>query len=167
MTPLHRKQRKEPTSELEIQHSESCEELILNTEQKKIYDSLIKDKKKFKVNVIRGVTGSGKTELYVKLAEKSIEKNFQILVMVPEINLIPQTLERFKKYLKTIPLQYHSNLTPIQKYKVWKACCTEEKIIVIGTRSSIFLPFKKLGLIVIDEEPVSYTHLTLPTICSV
>ena len=152
MTPLHRKQRKEPTSELEIQHNESFEELILNTEQKKIYDSLIEDKKKFKVNVIRGVTGSGKTELYVKLAKKSIEENLQILVMVPEINLIPQTLERFKKYLKIIPLQYHSNLTPTQKHKVWKACSKEEQIIVIGTRSSIFLPFKKLGLIVVDEE---------------
>ena len=124
----------------------------MNAEQKKIYDSFSEDKKKFKVNVIRGVTGSGKTELYVKLAKKSIEESSQVLVMVPEINLIPQTLERFKKYSKIIPLEYHSNLTPTQKYKVWKACCTEEKIIVIGTRSSIFLPFKKLGLIVVDEE---------------
>ena len=72
MTPLHRKHRKEPTGELEIQHNENFQDLILNAEQKKIYDSLIKEKKKFKVNVIRGVTGSGKTELYVKLAKKSI-----------------------------------------------------------------------------------------------
>ena len=72
--------------------------------------------------------------------------------MVPEINLIPQTIERFQKYLKVTPLQYHSNLTPIQKYKVWKSCSIEEQFIVIGTRSSVFLPFKKLGLIVIDEE---------------
>ncbi|MEC7676823.1 MAG: DEAD/DEAH box helicase family protein, partial [Pseudomonadota bacterium] len=135
MTPLHRKQRKEPVSKLEIQQNESFEKLVLNAEQKKVYDSLVEDKKKFKVNVIRGVTGSGKTELYVKLAKRSIEENHQILVMVPEINLIPQTLERFKKYLKNIPLQYHSNLTPIQKHKVWKACYRGEKIIVIGTRS--------------------------------
>ena len=65
MTPLHRKQRKEPASQIEIQHNESFEELVLNAEQKKIYDSLIEDKKKFKVNVIRGVTGSGKTESFL------------------------------------------------------------------------------------------------------
>ena len=57
MTPLHRKQRKEPTTKLEIQHNNSFEELILNAEQKEIYDSLVDDKKKFKVNVIRGITG--------------------------------------------------------------------------------------------------------------
>ena len=88
--------------------------------------------------MIRGVTGSGKTELYVKLAKKCIEDNFQILVMIPEINLIPQTLERFKKYLKIIPLQYHSNLTPTQKHKVWKACSKEEQIIVIGDKIFYF-----------------------------
>ena len=152
MTPLHRKQRKEPTSSIGIQCNESDKELTLNSDQKRIYSSLIKDKDNFKVNVIRGVTGSGKTELYVKLAQKCIEEDLQVLVMVPEINLIPQTIERFQKYLKVIPLQYHSNLTPIQKYKVWKACSIERQFIVIGTRSSIFLPFKKLGLIVIDEE---------------
>ena len=152
MTPLHRKQRREPTNTIEIQHDENDKQLTLNLSQKKIYNSLIKDKENFKVNVIRGVTGSGKTELYVKLAERCIEGNSQVLVMVPEINLIPQTIERFKKYLSIVPLQYHSNLTPIQKYKVWKACSIEEQIIIIGTRSSIFLPFKKLGLIIIDEE---------------
>ena len=97
MTPVHRKQRKEPASKLDIQHNESFETLTLNAEQKQIYDSLSEVKKKFKVNVIRGVTGSGKTELYVKLAKKSIEAYLQVLIMVPEINLIPQTLERFKK----------------------------------------------------------------------
>ena len=152
MTPLHRKQRKEPTNNIEIQHNECVEVLTLNAQQKKVYDSLIKDKKNFKVNLIRGVTGSGKTELYIKLVKKKIEENFQTLIMVPEINLIPQTIERFKKYINIQPLQYHSNLTPIQKYKVWKACSIREQIIIIGTRSSIFLPFKKLGLIVIDEE---------------
>ena len=152
MTPLHRKQRREPTNTIEIQHDENDKQLTLNLSQNKIYNSLIKDKENFKVNVIRGVTGSGKTELYVKLAERCIEGNSQVLVMVPEINLIPQTIERFKKYLSIVPLQYHSNLTPIQKYKVWKVCSIEEQIIIIGTRSSIFLPFKKLGLIVIDEE---------------
>ena len=152
MTPLHRKQRKEPTSSIVIQCNDSDRELTLNSDQNKIYNSLNKDKDNFKVNVIRGVTGSGKTELYVKLAERCIQENSQVLVMVPEINLIPQTIERFQKYLKVTPLQYHSNLTPIQKYKVWKSCSIEDQFIVIGTRSSVFLPFKKLGLIVIDEE---------------
>ena len=72
--------------------------------------------------------------------------------MVPEINLIPQTIERFSKYIGFEPKQYHSNLTAVQKYQVWKECSTNNKLIVIGTRSSIFLPFHNLSLIVVDEE---------------
>ena len=113
MTPLHRKQRKEPTSSIVIQCNDSDRELTLNSDQNKIYNSLNKDKDNFKVNVIRGVTGSGKTELYVKLAERCIQENSQVLVMVPEINLIPQTIERFQKYLKsysiTISFKFNSN----------------------------------------------------------
>ena len=109
MTPLHRKQRKEPTSSIVIQCNDSDRELTLNSDQNKIYNSLNKDKDNFKVNVIRGVTGSGKTELYVKLAERCIQENSQVLVMVPEINLIPQTIERFQKYLKLL----HYNIIQI------------------------------------------------------
>ena len=152
LSPLHRKDKKCPKKILEIVHKNIEKDLKLNDEQNKIYTDLIKYKEAFRINVIRGVTGSGKTELYVKLAQDSLKDNSQILVMVPEINLIPQTIERFRRYLDIEPIQYHSNLTATQKYKVWEACSRERNIIIIGTRSSVFLPFKKLSLIIIDEE---------------
>ena len=152
LSPLHRKEKKIPKKKFEIEHKKIQHDLILNIEQNKIYENLIKHSETFSVNVIRGVTGSGKTELYAKLAQNNLEKDTQVLVMVPEINLIPQTMERFRRYLDIEPIQYHSNLTATQKYKVWEASSRESKTIVIGTRSSVFLPFKKLNLIIIDEE---------------
>ena len=152
LSPLHRKDKKGPKKLLEIEQKKIERNLELNDEQNKIFAELIKHIETFRINVIRGVTGSGKTELYAKLAQKILENNSQILVMVPEINLVPQTIERFRRYLDIEPVQYHSNLTASEKYKVWEACSREKKIIVIGTRSSVFLPFKKLSLIIIDEE---------------
>ena len=152
LSPIHRKDKKGPKKILEIVHKNIERKLELNNEQNRIYTDLIKYRETFRINVIRGVTGSGKTELYVKLAQKNLEKNSQILVMVPEINLIPQTIERFRRYLNIEPVQYHSNLTATQKYKVWESSSRERKIIVIGTRSSVFLPFRKLSLVIIDEE---------------
>ena len=152
ITPLHRKKRKEPKRKLEIIHHEKNSILKLNEEQNKVFDGLVKNIDKFSTSVIRGITGSGKTEIYIKLASEILKKNNQILIMVPEINLVPQTMERFGKYLKLQPIEYHSNLTAVQKYKVWETCRSTQKLIVIGTRSSVFLPFKKLGLVVVDEE---------------
>ena len=152
LSPLHRKDKKGPKKILEIVYKNIEKGLKLNYEQDRIYTDLVKYKESFRINVIRGVTGSGKTELYAKLAQNNLEDNSQILVMVPEINLIPQTIERFRRYLDIEPVEYHSNLTAAQKYKVWEACSRERKIIVIGTRSSVFLPFIKLSLMIIDEE---------------
>ena len=112
--------------------------LNLNDEQNKIFYDVLKKRNKFKVNVIRGVTGSGKTELYTKLSQELINKGGQVLIMVPEINLIPQTIQRFKRYLNIEPVQYHSNLTIVQKYKIWNGCVTENKFIVIGTSLRCF-----------------------------
>ena len=81
-----------------------------------------------------------------------LENNAQVLILVPEINLTPQTVSRFQKYLTIKPLEYHSHLTSSQKYRVSQACRDESELIVIGTRSSVFLPFKNLKLIVVDEE---------------
>ncbi len=152
ITPHYRKENKEPRKKIEIARKVNIEKLLLNNEQKEISKCLYKDIHKFQVNVIRGVTGSGKTELYINFSKQILKDNEQILVMVPEINLIPQTLERFKKYMGFEPMQYHSNLTAVQKYQVWKECSINNKLIVIGTRSSIFLPFHNLSLIVVDEE---------------
>ena len=91
------------------------EKLLLNNEQNEISKCLHNDNNKFQVNVIRGVTGSGKTELYINISKQILKEDKQVLVMVPEINLIPQTVDRFKKYLGFEPKQYHSNLTANSK----------------------------------------------------
>ena len=102
--------------------------------------------------MIYGVTGSGKTEIYLQLAEKFILQNKSVLILVPEINLIPQLEKRFKdRFIGDIGV-YHSRQTPNQRLKVWLRSKFGGIRIVIGTRSSVLMPLKNLGAIVIDEE---------------
>tara|TARA_Y100000768_G_scaffold330531_1_gene269291 strand:- start:2929 stop:4893 length:1965 start_codon:yes stop_codon:yes gene_type:complete len=152
LSPVHRNGKAEPKSQYRNRELTESTPLILNDEQLKISNSIYKDIDKHQVNYLRGVTGSGKTEVYTHLAANILNNDGQVLIMVPEINLTPQTVTRFQKYLTTNPVEYHSNLTPAQKFRVWKTCKEDSKLIVIGTRSSIFLPFKNLKLIVVDEE---------------
>ena len=152
MTPIHRKGKAEPKKRNNDNPPNKPIPLKLNDEQLKVSNSIYRDIDKYQVNYLRGVTGSGKTEVYTDLAAKILKNNGQVLIMVPEINLTPQTLTRFQKYLSINPQEYHSNLTPSQKFKVWNACRENNKLIIIGTRSSIFLPFDNLKLIVVDEE---------------
>ena len=107
---------------------------------------------KFNPSLIYGVTGSGKTEIYLQLAEKFIRKNKSILVLVPEINLIPQLVKRFKDRFNGDIGIYHSRQTPNQRLKVWLRSKFGEIKIVVGTRSSVLMPLKNLGAIIIDEE---------------
>ena len=106
----------------------------------------------FNPSLIYGVTGSGKTEIYLQLAEKFIKKNKSILVLVPEINLIPQLVKRFEDRFSGEIGIYHSRQTPNQRLKVWLKSKFGEIKIVIGTRSSVLMPLKNLGAIIIDEE---------------
>ncbi len=152
ISPILRKGNIEPSGSLKDDAITEPNPLVLNEEQSKVSESIYNDINKYQVNYLRGVTGSGKTEVYTSLAAKILKNDGQVLIMVPEINLTPQTLARFQKYLSVSPQEYHSNLTPLQKFKIWKACRDNEKLLVIGTRSSIFLPFKNLKLIVVDEE---------------
>lgn len=102
--------------------------------------------------LLDGVTGSGKTEVYLQAIEKALIDGKQALVLVPEINLTPQTLERFKRRF-TVPIAtYHSQLTDTEKFDTWlQANCGYARII-IGTRSAILMPLKAPGLIIVDEE---------------
>ena len=106
----------------------------------------------FNPSLIYGVTGSGKTEIYLQLAEKFIKKNKSVLVLVPEINLIPQLVKRFEDRFSGEIGIYHSRQTPNQRLKVWLKSKFGEIKIVIGTRSSVLMPLKNLGAIIIDEE---------------
>ena len=126
--------------------------IILNEEQERAYKKIIEKINVFTPSLIEGVTGSGKTELYIKIVEKIVSDKGQALIIVPEINLTPQTLKRFKKYLNYTISEYHSSISENKKYEIWEKCRQGKIDILIGTRSAIFLPFKSLKIIIIDEE---------------
>ncbi len=139
----------------ENQHKKVAEEKLeisLNNEQNSIFKKILRNTDSFSTSLIHGVTGSGKTEVYVKLAQEAIRKKKQVLIIVPEINLTPQTITRFEMYIDENIKSYHSGHTLKEKMTTWLNVKNKKLDIVIGTRSSIFLPFKSLGLIIIDEE---------------
>lgn len=102
--------------------------------------------------LIHGITGSGKTEIYLHLAKKHLDKNEQVLILVPEISLTPQTVAYFESRFQLKAAVIHSRLSEGEKYKTWQDIQERKKNLVIGSRSAIFSPFKNLGLIIIDEE---------------
>jgi primosomal protein N' (replication factor Y) len=102
--------------------------------------------------LIHGITGSGKTEIYLHLAKHQLENNKQVLILVPEISLTPQTVEYFESRLQMKAAVIHSKLSEGEKYKTWLDIFNCKKNLVIGSRSAIFSPFKNLSLIIVDEE---------------
>lgn len=125
--------------------------LLLNKEQETALTA-ITAQNDFKVYVLEGVTGSGKTEVYLQAIAKVFERNEQVLVLVPEIGLTPQTIQRFRERFLVPVVPLHSGMTEKQRFQAWLAAKTGVAKIVIGTRSAVFTPFVKLGLIIIDEE---------------
>jgi primosomal protein N' (replication factor Y) len=102
--------------------------------------------------LLDGVTGSGKTETYFHAIAKAVDNSGQVLVLLPEISLTHQWLERFEKTFGTKPVMWHSRMTPVAKARAWHAVATGEVQVVVGARSALFLPFKHLSLIIVDEE---------------
>ena len=107
---------------------------------------------KFKPYLIHGVTGSGKTEVYMNLIEKVIKDKKEAIVLVPEISLTPQLVMIFRKRFGDLVAILHSNLSDGEKYDEWRKIERKEVKVVIGARSAIFAPFTNLGIIIIDEE---------------
>ncbi|MGE5267511.1 MAG: primosomal protein N' [Deltaproteobacteria bacterium] len=110
------------------------------------------DAENFSVTLLDGVTGSGKTEVYFEAVARTLEKGHQALIMLPEIALTSQFLERFERRFGAAPVEWHSALSGPERGRIWCAAATGEARIVIGARSALFLPFSDLGLIVVDEE---------------
>lgn len=106
----------------------------------------------FQTWLLEGVTGSGKTEIYLQFIEEILKKGKQILVLVPEIGLTPQTVQRFRERFNVEIDVLHSNLNDGQRLRVWQRAKTAQSAVVIGTRSALFTPFADLGLIILDEE---------------
>ena len=106
----------------------------------------------FVVFALDGVTGSGKTETYFEAVSASLEEGRQTLVLLPEIALTAQWLDRFKKRFGALPVQWHSNLSAAERRSSWHAAASGVTKVIVGARSALYLPFPNLGLIVVDEE---------------
>ena len=133
----------------------------LTAEQQAAYDKIINTDKM--VSLLFGVTGSGKTEVYLHLARHYLSQNKQVLILVPEISLTPQMIERVKERFDDV-IFYHSELSDQERYEQYVRVKQGDVKIVVGTRSSIFLPFSNLGIIIIDEEhDSSYKQDNTPT----
>lgn len=127
------------------------EPLELTKEQETAYKVINAGKPGSKF-LLYGVTGSGKTEVYLQLAKEALEKGKGSIILVPEISLTPQTLARFKKRFGEKVAVWHSGLKETEKYDVYQKIKSGEKMIVLGARSAIFTPIKELEYIFIDEE---------------
>jgi primosomal protein N' (replication factor Y) len=106
----------------------------------------------FSVTLLDGITGSGKTEVYFEAVARVVEQGRQVLVLLPEIALTTQFIDRFKTRFGIEPVQWHSAVGPAERGRIWRGTATGEVRAVIGARSALYLPFQNLGLIVIDEE---------------
>ncbi len=114
--------------------------------------TLISQTEKFQPFLLAGVTGSGKTEIYLCVIAEVLKKNKQALVLVPEISLTPQTVARFEARFQVPVLLLHSGLTDVKRCKAWLQAEKNAPCIVIGTRSAVFAPLKNCGIIIVDEE---------------
>ena len=124
----------------------------LNADQQVAIDRICKSMDSFQAFLLEGVTGSGKTEVYLRIIEKALQQNQQALVLVPEIGLTPQLLQRFRERL-TVPITVlHSGLNDQARLGAWLAARNGDAKVVIGTRSALFTPLQNLGVIIIDEE---------------
>ena len=140
------------------------ERVILNDDQRKALANIISriNEDKFGVTLLFGVTDSGKTELYIKAIEETIKKGKSAIVMLPEIALTTQTIQRFSARFDRIAVM-HSGLTAPQRNTQWHKIKSGEANVVIGARSAVFAPLANLGLIVVDEEhESSYKQDTTP-----
>ena len=113
---------------------------------------LEKKNNEFRVHVLQGVTGSGKTIVYFHAIKKILERSKQCLILLPEIGLISQFEKKFTEFFGFKPAIWHSGITPKKKKIIWSGIVNNKLKVVIGARSSLFLPFRDLGVIVVDEE---------------
>ena len=133
----------------------NAEPIILSDAQQNAYNKILEsyqEKKDGLCSLLFGVTGSGKTQVYLKLIDKVLNESKQVIVMVPEISLTPQTLSIFRlRYGSNVAI-FHSRLSVGQRMEEWKRVKSSQANIVVGTRSAVFAPCENLGLIIIDEE---------------
>ncbi|QIO04778.1 primosomal protein N' [Acinetobacter shaoyimingii] len=126
--------------------------LTPNEDQQKAIQSMVKAKNKYQAFLLDGLTGSGKTEVYLQVMHEVLKQGKQVLVLVPEIGLTPQTISRFQSRFHCNIVLMHSGLNDTKRLQAWQHAQTGKATIILGTRSAIFTPMPNLGLIILDEE---------------
>ncbi|MGL5416619.1 MAG: primosomal protein N' [Clostridium sp.] len=126
------------------------EEKVLTVEQEEALKKIRETTKKG--ILLHGVTGSGKTEIYMNLVKETLESGKSAIVLVPEIALTPQMIERFKKRFKEVVGVYHSKLSEGERFDEWNRAKDGSTRLIVGARSALFMPVKNLGVIIVDEE---------------
>ena len=124
----------------------------LSEDQKRSLKEMVILNNKFRVHVLQGTTGSGKTFVYFEALKSIIKKGFQGLILLPEIGLTGQFEQKFVEYFGFNPAVWHSGISKKKKEIIWNGISNGKIQVIIGARSSLFLPFKKLGIIIVDEE---------------
>lgn len=124
---------------------------VLTGEQARALAAIESEPDQFSCHLLDGITGSGKTEIYLRLAAQVLAQGRQVLILVPEIGLTPQLLRRFRERLGIEPVVSHSGVAAGERLKAWAAALRGEARLLIGTRSALFLPLENPGLIVMDE----------------
>ncbi|HED13733.1 MAG TPA: primosomal protein N' [Gammaproteobacteria bacterium] len=125
---------------------------MLNPAQQQVVTSIRTAGSGYRAHVLDGVTGSGKTEVYLALTRDQLQQGRQVLLLVPEISLTPQLVERFQQQFDQRVQVTHSALSQAQRLQVWRLAQSGQAQVILGTRSAVFSPMPKLGLIVVDEE---------------
>jgi primosomal protein N' (replication factor Y) (superfamily II helicase) len=125
---------------------------VFNAEQKVAFESIVDKFDRFHCSLLYGVTGSGKTEIYLQLAEKILSRGQQVLILVPEIGLTPQLVSRFSERFQEPVAVLHSDISEAQKAFFWHQAKENKIRLVIGTRTALFTPMPQLKLIIVDEE---------------
>lgn len=143
-----------------------CDDIILNDEQSKAYNLIVQSWKTKNVCLLCGVTGSGKTEVYIKLIDCMLKEGKQVLYLLPEIALTAHLINRLEKYFGKRVGVYHSRFSKDERVEIWHKVRSKDAEegyrVIVGSRSSVFLPFSKLGLVIVDEEHDSGFKQTEP-----
>ena len=124
----------------------------LNTEQRGALAHILRSRNRYRTFLLAGVTGSGKTEVYLQAARAMLRRGRQVLILVPEIGLTPQMIRRVEARLGLTAAVYHSDLSEGERLACWQAALAGRARVIVGTRSAVFLPLARPGLIIVDEE---------------
>lgn len=140
----------------ELKVSKDIEEVVLNKEQLSVYNQVLEHWEDKPVSLLHGVTGSGKTEVYIRLIDYVLKKGGQVLYLIPEIAITTQLIQRLEQYFGNRIGVYNSKYSTMERAEVWYRTKTEDKekrfSIILGSRSAVFLPFTDLQLVIVDEE---------------